>query len=276
MRIAFTLGAVRNIGLALLASFGVLAAGSTAAMADEAPRVPEEVASYFASELIPRLADLYGPAANGQAGIDFDADTTTIGPITRVMVFTEEFRAGADTNLAVELSNTWVSPITSTRAAEVAADAAAAGEEAEVQQLGLATVWISPYTNLPELANFVPSEAIGPALAAAPGGSMLVHDAEQDAWFALAGDQLTPLAQGPEVTTGSAMSLDEAQRTLWQQLETLPQPRGNNGFVVAGLTLALVVVLLAIFVLVPDRRRSVIDPEVALGFAPSGSGISKR
>ena len=261
MRIAFTLGAVRNLGLALLVSFCVLAAGATSPAAAEEPKVPEEVAGYFASELIPRLTDLYGPSANGQTGIDFGGETTAIGPITRVMVFTEEFRAGVDTNLAVELSNTWVSSITRT-------DAAAEGAEATVHQLGLATVWISPYTNLPELANFVPSEMIGPALAAAPEGSMLVHDAEQDAWFALAGDQLTPLAQGPAGTPGAAMSLEQAQKTLWQQLETLPEPRGNNGFVVAGLTLAFVVVLLAIFVLVPDRRRSVIDPEVALGFSP--------
>src|SRR5690554_3857895 len=142
----------------MLVSFGALAAGSSAA-ADEPPRVPEEVAEYFSTALIPRLGDLYGPGAGGAPGIDFD-DSTTVGPISRVMVWTEDFRAGADTNLAVELSNTWVAPITSSEAAdEAATDAApsdAAASQAEVQQLGLATVWISPSTNLPELANFVP------------------------------------------------------------------------------------------------------------------------
>lgn len=226
--------------------------------------MPEEVAEYFSTELIPRLDDLYGPGASGESGIDFDESNTTIGPITRVMVWTEDFRAGVDTDLAVELSNTWVAPITSTD--EAAADAAEA--PAETLQLGLATVWISPYTNLPELANFVPSDALGPALAEAPEGSMLVHDEEQDAWYALAGDQLTPLAQGGDAISGPPIALGDAQQTLWQELETLPQPRANNGFVIAGLTLAFVVVLLAIFVLVPDRRHTALDPELALGFGP--------
>jgi hypothetical protein len=253
----------------MLVSFGALAAGSSAA-ADEPSRVPEEVAEYFSSALIPRLGDLYGPGVGGEAGIDFD-DSTTIGPITRVMVWTEDFRAGVDTDLAVELSNTWVAPITSTEAADEAATDAVAPSEApaEVVQLGLATVWISPYSNVPELANFVPSDAIGLAIANAPEGSMLVHDEEQDAWYALAGDQLTPLAQGGEAISGPAIPLNTAQQTLWQELQTLPQSGANNGFVVAGLTLAFVVVLLAIFVLVPERRHTVFDPELALGFGPS-------
>jgi hypothetical protein len=266
----------------MLVSFGALAAGSSAA-ADEPSRVPEEVAEYFSTALIPRLGDLYGPGVGGADGIDFD-DSTTIGPISRVMVWTEDFRAGVDTNLAVELSNTWVASITSSEpAGEAATDAAASGSSAasesaapsdaaaEVVQLGLATVWISPYTNLPELANFVPSAAIGPAVAGAPQGSMLVRDEEQDAWYALAGDQLTLLAQDGEAISGPAIPLDTAQQTLWQELETLPQSGANNGFVIAGLTLALVVVLLAIFVLVPDRRHEALDPEVALGFGPYDS-----
>jgi hypothetical protein len=264
----------------MLVSFGALAAGSSAA-ADEPSRVPEEVAEYFSTALIPRLGDLYGPGVGGAAGIDFDDSTTTVGPISRVMVWTEDFRAGVDTNLAVELSNTWVASITSSEpAGEAATDAAASGSSAasesaapsdaaaEVVQLGLATVWISPYTNLPELANFVPSADIGPAIARAPEGSMLVHDEEKDAWYALAGDQLTPLAQGGEAIPGPAIPLDTAQQTLWQELETLPQSGANNGFVIAGLTLAFVVVLLAIFVLVPDRRHAALDPELALGFGP--------
>ncbi|MHA6669182.1 hypothetical protein ACX3O0_09975 [Homoserinimonas sp. A447] len=254
----------------MLVSIGALAAGTSAA-ADEPSRVPEEVAEYFSSHLIPRLGDLYGPGVGGEPGIAFDESTTTVGPITRVMVWTEDFRAGVDTDLAVELSNSWVAPITSTEAtAEAATDAAVPSEPpAEVLQLGLATVWISPYSNLPELANFVPGAGLGPAIAAAPEGSMLVHDEEQDAWYALSGDQLTPLAQGGEAVSGAAIDLDNAQQTLWQELETLPTPRANNGFVIAGLTLAFVVVLLAIFVLVPDRRHTALDPEVALGFGPS-------
>jgi hypothetical protein len=221
------------------------------------------------------LADLYGPGGDGASGIDFDEATTTVGPITRVMVWTEEFRSGTETDLAVELSNTWVAPVTSgDAAAEAVAEADAADAPAPVvEHLGLATVWISPYSGEPELANFVPSAVLGPALAEAPAESMLVHDEEYDAWYALAGDQLRPLAQAGEAVSGAPLSLDDAQQTLWTQLETLTEPSANNGFVVAGLTLAFVVVLLAIFVLVPDRRHPGMDPEVALGFGPSeGSG----
>lgn len=258
MRIAFTLGAAKKASLALLLSFGVLALGTASAVAEETPRVPEEVAQYFSTELIPRLADLYGPGVDGRSGIQFD-ESTTVGTITRVMVWTDDFRAGRHTDQAVQASNSWVAPVAGGESDDPAS---------EVAQLGLATVWINPNSNLPELADFVPSETLGPALAEAPEGAMLVHDAEQRSWFALIGDELTPLAQGTDAVTGSRISLAAAQESLWRELETLPEPRTNNGFVVAGLTLAFVVVLLAVFVLVPDRRRSVVDPEVALGFAP--------
>jgi len=272
VRIAFTLGAVARVSLAMLVGFGALAIAAPAAAADGSSGVPEEVAEYFESGLLPRLADLYGPGTDGAAGIDFADETTSVGTITRVMVWTDEFRAGADTDLAVELSNTWVAPITSGEVADEAeADAAEGSDPAEVEKLGLAVVWISPYTNEPELAHFTPSEILGPALAKAPDESMLVHDEEYDAWYALAGDQLMPLAQGGEAVSGAPLSLTEAQPTLWKQLETLPESGDNNGFVVAGLTLAFVVVLLAIFVLVPDRRPAVTDPEAALGFGPSDS-----
>jgi hypothetical protein len=252
----------------MLVSFGVLAFGGSPAVAADAPRVPEEVSEYFASGLLPRLNDLYGPGVGGEVGIDFAETTTVIGPITRVMVWTEDFRAGVDTDYAVELSNSWVAPISSGGAAVADATEGSAEAAGEVQ-FGLATVWISPQTDLPELASFVPSAVLGPALAKAPEGARLVYDAEHDAWYALVGDRLTPLAQGGDAVSGASLSLRDAQQTLWQELETLPGPPANSGFVVAGLTLAFVVVLLAIFVLVPDRRRTIIDPDLALGFGPS-------
>lgn len=264
MRIAFTLGAVKKVGLALLVCCGALA-GSLPAAADE-PRVPEEVADYFSSALIPRLVDLYGQGGDGQAGIDFD-DSTTVGTITRVLAWTEDFRAGRATDKPVELTNNWVASITVSGEEPAEAEGETA-EENVVEQVGVATVWISPYTNLPELANFVPSAELGPALAAAPEGSLLIHDEERDSWFALVDDQLTALSPGSAGTPGGTVSLDEARDTLWRELPTLPAPQSNSGFVIAGLTLGFVVVLLAIFVLIPDRKRSVLDPEVALGFAP--------
>lgn len=264
LRIAFTLGAAIKACLALLVGFGVLTAAPSAAAA-AGPQVPEEVAEYFSSELVSRLADLYGPGADGVAELQFDEESTVVGPISRLMVWTKEFRSGADTDLPVELSNSWVAAIT--EAAPVAT-AEADAAEAEPVHLGVATVWISPYTNEPELASFVPSTVLGPALAAAPEGSSLVHDAEHDGWYALTGRQLTPLAQAGEAVSGTPIALADAQQTLWQQLETLPEASANQGFVIAGLTLAFVVLLLAIFVLVPDRRKDSLDPETVLGFGP--------
>lgn len=265
MRIAFTLGAVTKVSLALLVGFGVLTDGASATATTAAQPVPEEVADYFSSELVDRLADLYGPGADGVAGLEFDEETTVVGPISRLMVWTEDFRAGVDTDLPVELSNSWVAAITEGAPADTAeADAA----EPEPVQLGVATVWISPYSNEPELASFMPSDVLGPALAAAPEDSMLVYDAEHDGWYALTGRQLTPLAQGGEAVSSAPIPLADAQKTLWQQLETLPEPQANQGFIIAGLTLAFVVVLLAIFVLVPDRRKGSLDPETVLGFGP--------
>lgn len=270
MRIAFTLGAAAPVSLALLVGCGVLTAGVPATAATDPQRLPEEVADYVTAELVPRLADLYGPGADTGTGIDFDEATTVIGPVSRVMVWTEEFRAGVDTDVPVELSNSWVAAITKGAITEGAtADTAEAdATQAEPVQLGVATVWISPYTNEPELASFAPSDVLGPALAAAPEGSMLVYDAEHDGWYALAGRALTPLAQGGQAVSSAPIALADAKQTLWQQVETLPEPQPNYGFIIAGLTLAFVVVLLAIFVLVPDRRKSSLDSETVLGFGP--------
>jgi hypothetical protein len=265
LRIAFTLGAAKNASLAMLVCCGVLVFGGAAA-AEEAPRAPEEVDEYFSSGLLPRLTDLYGPGVGGEAGIDFAEPAATIGPITRVMVWTKDFRAGLDTDHAVELSNSWVAPITrGGPGPDAAADAAQPADEV---QLGLATVWISPHSDSPELASFDPSPVLGPALARAPEGAVLVYDGEQDAWYGLAGDQLIPLAQAGNAISSGPVPLRDAQQTLWRELETLPGQHENSGFVVAALTLAVVVMLLAVFVLVPDRRRAAVHPEVAPGLDP--------
>jgi hypothetical protein len=43
----------------------------------------------------------------------------------------------------------------------------------------------------------------------------------------------------------------------------------NQGLLIAGITLGVVVVLLAVFVVLPDRRRSTPEPESAV--APAGA-----
>lgn len=268
MRIAKTLGAVRKASLTLLACCGLLFFGVAPASAEqsqfseqsqgpESSQVPELVADYFGTGLLPRLIDLYGPGADGTSGIDFALSATVVGDVVRVMEWTDEFRSGARTDRAVQPTNRWIAAVSHSLAAD--------GTQTDLRALGVATVWINPYSNEPELANFVPSDDLGPILMAAPDGAMLVHDEEQGSWFALVGNGLTPLAQGEAGAVGPAMSLSDAQGSLWHQLETLPQGPANNGFLIAGLTLAFVVILLAVFVLVPDRRRSALDPEAALG-----------
>lgn len=249
MRIAFTRRAVQLVGLTLLASFCALSTGTSASAAG-ASAVPEQVETYFAEGLIPRLTDLYAPGADGKSGIPFD-DTTTVGTIARVSVWTDAFRAGEQDVEPTQLTNDWVAPIT------LGAD----------EQVGLSTVWISPHTNMPELANFVPSDSLGLALAAAPEGAILVRVEERSAWFAVADDRVIPLVVGDTGITQKSLSLSEVQAALLGG-PPAQSSNTNRGFVIAGLTLGFVVVLLALFVLMPDRRGAHTDPDVELGFPP--------
>src|SRR5690606_1251301 len=120
--------------------------------------VPAEVATYVADgSLRAQLTDVYGLNAAGE-GIDFD-DTTTVGAIERVHVWSEAFRAGEETEHRVDLLNEWIVPVS-------------IAEEA----VGLATVWINPATVRPELASFTADPDLATALSEVPDGSSLVHD----------------------------------------------------------------------------------------------------
>lgn len=210
---------------------------ATTARAAEQPKVPQQVAEYFAEGLIPRLIDLYGSGDGVASGIDFDA-TTTVGAISRVLSWTPDFLAGETTDMPTVLTNDWVAPV-SVRGAV----------------LGLATVWINPATDLPELAAFDPPE-LARALAAAPPASLLVHDADRAAWFAIDGEVLTPLVPG---TSGaSAPTTPDA----YQQTIAPPAPNktaGPPGVAIAALVLGVAILGLAVFVLLPVRRRTTPD-----------------
>lgn len=219
----------RAIAIAVLA-IATAGLGAQTALASDEPRVPEEVASYFATGLVPRLADLYGSGS-------FDA-TTKVGVVRRVLAFTKAFRSGGDSTTPTELTNNWVAPV-STKDDVV---------------LGLATVWINPGSDLPELANFAPGTATVAALAAAPAGALLVRDDPTGAWFASDGTTITPLVRG---TSGVTSALPNAQFRKKLVVDTpAPANEPNQGLLVAGIVLGIVVVLLAGFVMLPDRRRA--------------------
>ncbi|HET8896930.1 MAG TPA: hypothetical protein VFN04_06640 [Protaetiibacter sp.] len=235
MRIA-TMGKVLPaMGALLLTLLGGGAAPP--ALAADQPKVPQQVADYFADGLIPRLIDLYGAGDGVTAGIDFDA-TTTVGAISRVLEWTPDFLAGKSTDAPTVLTNDWVAPV-SVRGSVI----------------GLATVWINPALDAPELATFDPPE-LARALAAAPVASLLVHDPAREAWFAIDGDVLTPLVEGTSGATAPTTP-DAYQRTIARtSTNNSSVDSGPPGVAIAALVLGIVIVGLAVFVLLPVRRRS--------------------
>lgn len=221
-------------GVLLLALVGGMA--SAPAMAAEQPAVPREVADYFADGLVPRLIDLYGSGDGVTAGIDFDA-TTSVGAISRVLEWTPDFLAGKRTDAPTVLTNNWVAPVS-----------------VRDRVIGLATVWINPDLDAPELASFDPPE-LARALAAAPARALLVQDPARAAWFALDGDVLTPLVAGDSGVT-EPTTPDAYQATIADVAAADPPAAAEPpGVAIAALVLGIVIVGLAIFVLLPVRGR---------------------
>jgi len=211
-----------------------MSAGSAAFALDE-PTVPEPVAQYFATGLIPRVEKLYGPGKDAGSGIAFD-DSTKVGGIHRVYSFSASFLAGTKTDAPTELTNTWVAPVA-----------------VKDQPIGLATVWINPESDDPELADLDLGPGLVNALAKAPAATVLVRDDLHSAWFASDGTTITPLVTG---TSGVAVPTTIA--AYQRSLPAAPKPAEGgapSGLLVAGLVLGGVVILLVIFVLLPLRRR---------------------
>ncbi len=224
----------RSLAVALLAIV-TLVATPTGANALEEPRVPERVATYFATGLVPRLIDLFGSAPGGKA--PFDA-ATKIGNIHRVLSWTAAYLAGSKSGEPTQLTNTWIAPVST----------------ADGRVAGLATVWINPANDLPELADFAPGASLVTALAAAPTGTLLIRDDPHAAWFATDGTTLTPLVSGTSgVSAPTTPSAYQHRFSFSPPGAVVPAP--NPGVFIAGGLLGIVGVLLAIFVLLPDRRR---------------------
>lgn len=219
----------------MIALLGAVAFGQGAA-ADESP-VPEDVSAYFATGLIPRLADLYGSPGSTDPASTFNG-TTKVGSIQRLLAWTPAFLGGQKTDRPTELTNTWVAPVTAT----------------DGTVLGLAAVWINPGSDIIELADFSRGRALVDALGHAPKGTQLIDDTVQQAWFATDGKTLTPLVEGKSGVKGP-LTPAEYQKTLRANSAPIiaPETATNPGVLIAGITLGSVVLLLAIFVLLPSR-----------------------
>jgi hypothetical protein len=228
----------RRLLAATAAAIALALLGSQAALALDEPNVPEPVASYFATALVPRLADLYGPGKKADSGIDFDS-STKVGDIHRVFSWTADYLARKPTDTPIELTNNWVAPVT-----------------VKNEVVGLATVWINPTSDDPELADFDLGPGLVSALAAAPQGMVLIRDDLHSAWFATDGTALVPLVSGSS-GIATATTIAAYQKTLTSVPSSSPvsADAANQGLIIAGIVLCLVVVMLAVFVLMPDRRR---------------------
>lgn len=198
------------------------------------PATPQPVANYFATHLIPRLIDLYGSGNGVTEGIDFD-ETTTVGAVSRVYEWSPDFLAGKEVNDPARMTNQWVATVS-----------------LRDKILGLATVWINPSSSQPELASF-DSATVALRVSGNPRGATLIRDSGRGAWFSLSDQSLVTLVPGTSGMTGTT-TLTTFQQSFTTAGNSHPvQPPGVAG---AALILGIVVLVLAIFVLLPVRKRS--------------------
>jgi hypothetical protein len=242
----------RILAIAILALAGVAATGQSAVALDE-PRVPQQVAAYFATGLVPRLADLFGAKAGAE--VVFDA-TDRVGRVHRVLAWTSAYLAGARSGDPTELTNDWIADVT-TSGGTVA---------------GLATVWINPASDLPELADFAPGAALAAAIASAPTGTLIIRDDSHSAWFATDGTTLTPLVSGTSGVTAPTTAAAYQRRFSLVSPTAPAGAESTRGLQIAVLVLGIVVVLLAVYVLLPDRRRRARGRNEASDVVPPAAG----
>lgn len=216
-------------------------AAASAAPASEGS-VPADVRAYVTGGgLVDRLDDIYGENAAGE-GIPFD-DTTEPGTIFRVFHFTDERLAGDTEGKPTSMVNEWAVPVS-------------LGDE----PVGVAIIWVNLDTESPELAEFEPDADAAVAVAAVPADAQLVREADSAAWFALAGETLTPLVAGASGITEPTPIADAALPT---PIPDAP-PAGDDASAGIGVAIAVAVVLLGVVVaalLLPGRRRRILEEE---------------
>ena len=211
--------------------------------------VPSEISRYASDPdgLLARLDDLFGVTTSGQ-GIEF-GDTTTVGPLNRAWVFTEAWLGGGAGDDPVELANLWTAPILIAE-----------------KPVGLATIWVNPATEAPDLADFERSASSAAALVDVPAESHLVRDEPRAAWFTLAEGQLTPLVPG-DSGVDAPTSLAAYQRFVTSD-EPVPATGPNlDGMLAAGLVAGAAVLAVLVVLLLPMLRRRAgdADPDAVLG-----------
>jgi hypothetical protein len=223
----------------------ILGASTPAIAAPAEGSVPSEVAAYVADgSLVAQLNDVYGVGAEGD-GIEFD-ETTKTGVIERVHHFSDELRAGEDTDHPLDLVNEWIVPISIAE-----------------EPVGLATIWINPASVRPELASFVADAELATALSAIPDGASLVHDEVSVAWLALAADgTLTPLVPG---TTGLSTPVPIDDIALLPAEGGTEPPPGDPatgvGFAIAVILLLLAIIVVALVAPGLRKKKEPVDAD---------------
>ncbi len=231
----------RLLSAAVVTVLGVLlsAAGVAAPALASQGSVPEVVASYASDPagLLANVKDLFGRGTSG-TGIAFD-DTTKVGHLNRAFAFTADFVAGSTNEHPLKLTNEWTAPIT-------VADA----------PVGLATIWINPQTQAPDLADFVADPSAGKALSDVPAEAYVVHDEPRHAWFTLAADVLTVIVPGTSGVTGPTTVSDYRARVLSVGATSAPvdsQP-SSQGAINSIVIVSVAVLLIAAVLLAPGWR----------------------
>lgn len=228
---------LRNVLTAPLVALLAMGALLGASAVPTEGSVPSEVAAFVSNgSLVAQLNDVYGLDASG-GGIDF-GETTTTGTIERVHHFSDEFRAGEDTEYPFVLVNEWIVPIL-----------------IDEEPVGVATIWINQESVLPELAGFVADADLAGALSEVPDGESLVHDAVSVAWLSLADDgTLTPLVPG---TTGlsTPVPIDDIALLPTEPLPPTPEGDPATGVAFASAVILFLFAIIVVALLVPNLRK---------------------
>jgi hypothetical protein len=226
------------IAALLLAGVSVGVVAPAASASDGS--TPVQVTNFLDQSLTSRLADLYGPNASGK-GVHFDS-TTAYSATSRVFVFAQDFVDGQATfstsspAIAARRINEWVAVVSVRKAA-----------------VGVVTVKYSSKTG-PELVTFAPDLTLAAALPKLAATSQLVRDTSHRAWGSLTNDSIAPIEAGTTGLTGAA-SLADYPRPTVKKAEA-PKAVGIDPGVAAGaLTLALVILVIALAVLLPRRKK---------------------
>jgi hypothetical protein len=227
----------RRAGAAFAAVLALVVAPGAAASASEGS-VPAEVVAYAADPagLIARLETFVGVGSDGK-GISFD-DSTAVGQLNRVFVFTPAWLAGEATESPVERLNEWTAPVTIAE-----------------KPVGLATIWINADTLLPELSDFERDVDLATQLSDVPADAYLVRDDARGAWFTLEPPSLTPVETGSSGITGpTTLTVYQGLITDRADAPVAPAPP-NLGSVLSVATVALAALLVVVVLLVPMLRR---------------------